>query len=214
MFQKCSVDSVFCSLLSNFVLNNNFLISGYEGEHDSGGIAVYSRDNHGDLGPIGGGGLEGQVAAAIQHPSGNVAFSLDTGMGAVHSYLLDPVGKTAAGMTVDVSSFGMMDEIVDATGKFLLMVDASGKVHVFTIDSATASFSQVSASEPAGNGAHLITMDPSNRFIIVAQSSNQAIPAPPDQITVFTFDPASGATKKLQSYPVGKLPYHMSIVAE
>jgi 6-phosphogluconolactonase (cycloisomerase 2 family) len=50
--------------------------------------------------------------------------------------------------------------------------------------------------------------------VIVAQSSSVGTPPGTDQITVFTFDPASGAMTKLQSYPVGAKPSHMTIVAE
>jgi len=57
-------------------------------------------------------------------------------------------------------------------------------------------------------------MDPSGRFVIVAQSSFLGSPPAPDQITVFTFDPATGAMKKLQSYPVGKAPGRITIVSE
>jgi 6-phosphogluconolactonase (cycloisomerase 2 family) len=103
---------------------------------------------------------------------------------------------------------------VDPTGKFLLGVDGNGTVHVFTLDSATATFGHIGTSEPAGNGANLMAIDPSGRFVIVAQSSNLALSAPPDQITVFTFDPVSGAMKKLQSYPVSKSPARIAIVAE
>ena len=108
-----------------------------------------------------------------------------------------------------------MDEVVDPTGKFLLAIGSTGVVHVFSINPATAAISQIGTSESVGSGANLIAMDPSGRFVMVTQASNQGTPPPPDQITVFTFDPATGAMKKLpKSYPVGKLPARITVVAE
>lgn len=200
-------------LFPNLALNNNFLALSIVGFHGAGGIAVYPRDSNGGLGQGQGTGIQEQSGVALQ-PSGNVAFSLDFSMGAVNSYLLDPMGKAAPGMSLDTSTFGAADETVDATGKFLLVLDMAGSVNVFTIDSATAAFKHIGASDPAGDGANLMAMDPTGRFVIVAQASNQAIPAPPDQITVFTFDPATATMKKLQSYPVGELPFRIAFVSQ
>jgi 6-phosphogluconolactonase (cycloisomerase 2 family) len=159
-------------------------------------------------------GFSDQDRVALPHPAGNIIFSSDSiSIDGMTSYLLDSSGKPTQVATFPIDS-GITDETLDPTGKFLLGVDGNGVVHVFAVNSATAEFSEISASEPAGKGAILMAMDPSGRFVIVAQASNQAIPAPPDQITVFAFDPASGAIKKLQSYPVGKLPLRIAIVAE
>jgi hypothetical protein len=146
---------------------------------------------------------------------GNVAFSSHSGLIGLNSYLLDASGRPSAVMSFG-SDISFVDETFDATGKFLIGLDNTGMVHVFTIDSATAGFGHIDASEPEGDGAHLMAIDPSGRFVIVAQSSNLALSAPPDQITVFTFtfDPVSGAMKKLQSYPVSKSPGRIAIVAE
>jgi 6-phosphogluconolactonase (cycloisomerase 2 family) len=204
----------FCDNPDSLAVNKNFLAVGGVGFHSVGDFSVFPRSANGTLGNAQGLGTDEQGAVAIQHPTGNVAFAIDGSLGAINSYHIDSTGKPAAGSTLFSGTSGFMDEIIDATGKFLLSVDSSGVVHVFTIDSATAAFSQIGTSESAGNGALQIAMDPSGRFVIVTQSSNQATPPPPDQITVFTFDPASGAMKKLQSYPVGKLPFRIAIVTE
>jgi 6-phosphogluconolactonase (cycloisomerase 2 family) len=100
-------------------------------------------------------------------------------------------------------------------------VDSSGAVHVFTIDSTSAGFSLVGTSEPAGDGASplgdgvsLMAMDPSGHFVIVAQSSEGGFLSTPDRLTIFAFDPASGAMRKLQSYPMNKSPFRIAFVAE
>jgi hypothetical protein len=215
MFQPACPPDIDCPvpLFPNLALNNHFLALSVVAFHGAGGISVVARDSNGVLGPLHGGGIEEQTAVALQPPSGNVAFSNDFGAGAINSYLLDSSGMpTQQGFLT--TSFGTVDEKIDPTGKFLLVLDSLGTVHVFRIDSAIAGISEIGASEPAGDGANLIALDPSGRFVIVAQSSNQALSNPPDQITVFSFDQASGAMKKLQSYPVGKLPTQIAIVVE
>jgi 6-phosphogluconolactonase (cycloisomerase 2 family) len=59
-----------------------------------------------------------------------------------------------------------------------------------------------------GGGVDRIVFDPSGHFVFVTQTS-------PDQLTVFSFDPASAAMKKLPAtYPIGKLSVHIAIVSE
>jgi hypothetical protein len=198
-------------LFPNLALNDKFFALSIEGYRGTGGISVYRRDSNGSLTPGGFTGFEGQSAAALQPPAGNVAFSLISGQ--ITSYHLDGSGVPTQAMSLD-PGFDAIDETVDATGKFLLVADSSGAVHVFTIDSTTASFSEISSSETAGDGANLMAMDPSGRFVIVAQSSEGGFLSTPDRITVFAFDPASGTVGKLQSYPMDKSPFRIAFVAE
>lgn len=199
-------------IFPNLALNNNFFALSVEGYRGTGGISIYRRDSNGSLNPGGFTGFEGQSAAALQPSAGNLAFSLVSGI--VTSYHLDPEGTPTQAMALETASFTAQDEAVDATGKFLLVMDDSGAVHVFAIDSATAAFSQIGSSEPAGDGSSFMVMDPNGRFVIVAQSSEGGFLSTPDRITVFSFDPASGAIKKLESYPIDKSPFTIAIVAE
>jgi hypothetical protein len=206
-------------LFPNLALNNNFFALSVEGYRGTGGISIYRRDSNGSLTPGGFTGFEGQSAAALQPPAGNVAFSLISGR--LTSYQLGPNGTPSQAMTLDPAGFDAVDETVDPTGKFLLVVDSSGAVHVFSIDAATADFSPVSTSEPAGDstsvlgdGVNMMAMDPSGRFVIVAQSSEGGFLSTPDRLTVFTFDPGSGAMRKLQSYPMDKSPFRIAFVTE
>jgi hypothetical protein len=202
-----------CLRPNSLALNSNFLAMGTEGFRASGDISVYVRNADGKLVPGGATGFDEQDHVALQRPGGNVAFSSHSGLIGLNSYLLDASGRPSAVMSFG-SDISFVDENFDATGKFLIGLDNTGVVHAFTIDPATADFSQIAASERVGNGADLVALDPSGHFVIVAQSSTQALPAPPDQITVFTFDPASGAMKKPRSYPVSKSPGRIAIVAE
>jgi 6-phosphogluconolactonase (cycloisomerase 2 family) len=57
-------------------------------------------------------------------------------------------------------------------------------------------------------------MDPSGRFVVVSQSASSTnLPGALNQITVFTFDPGTGAMKKLQSYPQPQAPGAIVMVA-
>jgi 6-phosphogluconolactonase (cycloisomerase 2 family) len=122
--------------------------------------------------------------------------------------MIDAAGHPTAGPGVPPSAtLDFIDQVVDPTGKFLLALDTTGVVHIFTVG-ANATLSQIGTSESVGSGADRIAIDSSGRFIIVVQES-------PDQLTVFTFDPASAAIKKLPgTFPVGKLPVRIAIVSE
>jgi hypothetical protein len=198
-------------LFPNLSLNNNFLALSVDGYRGLGGISVYKRDSNGSLTPGGFTGFGTDSAAALQPPAGNVAFSLVVGR--ITSYYLDPNGTPAQAMA-DPTGLDAIDETVDPTGKFLLVLDSSGAVHAFSIFSASATFSELTTSEPAGDGATLMTIDPSGHFVIVAQSSEAGFLPTPDRLTVFTFDPVSGAIKKLQSYPMDKSPFRIAFVTE
>lgn len=201
-------------LLGRLEINDTFFAVAETGFHDSGGLVVISRESSGALRGGHKTGFSDQDRVALPHPGGNIVFSSNSfSTAGLTSYLLDASGNPTAVTSFPMDS-GITDAAVDPTGKFLLGVDGNGSVHVFALDSATGAFSQVGVSEPAGDGADLMAIDPSGRFVIVGQSSNLALSAPPDQITVFTFDPATATMKKLQSYPVGKLPLRIAIVEE
>jgi DNA-binding beta-propeller fold protein YncE len=194
-----------CNEPVSMAVNNSFLVVGTSGFHGAGGILVLPRAANGTLGAPQPGGISESGAVAIQ-PNGNSAFSIDGTLGAIDSWALDAAGHPTAGSGVPPSTLVFIDEVVDPTGKYLLALDNSGVVHILTIG-ANAALSQIGTSESVGSGDR-IAIDPSGHFVIVTQAS-------PDQLVVFTFDPASAAMKKLPgTYPVGKLPVHIAIVSE
>jgi hypothetical protein len=194
-----------CSQPVSIGLNNSFVIVGTSGFHGAGGILVLPRAANGTLGAPQPGGISESGAVAIQ-PNGNSAFSIDGTLGAIDSWALDAAGHPTAGSGVPPSTLVFIDEVVDPTGKYLLALDNSGVVHILTIG-ANAALSQIGTSESVGGGDR-IAIDPSGHFVIVTQAS-------PDQLVVFTFDPASAVMKKLPgTYPVGKLPVRIAIVSE
>jgi len=195
-----------CNAPVSMALNNSFVIVGTSGFHGAGGILVLPRAANGALGTPQPGGSAEQGAVALQ-PNGNSAFGIDSTFGAIDSWTLDAAGHPTAGPGVPPSgTVDFIDEVVDPTGKYLLAVDSTGTVHIFTIG-ANATLSQIGTSEATG-GADRIAIDPSGRFVTVLQES-------PDQVNVFTFDPASAAIKKVPgTFPVGKLPVRIAIVSE
>jgi DNA-binding beta-propeller fold protein YncE len=193
-----------CSQPVSIGLNNSFLVVGLSGFQGAGGILALPRAANGTLGAPQPGGVNESGAVAVQ-PNGNSAFSIDGSLEAIDSWALDAAGHPTAGSGVPPSTLVFIDEVVDPTGKYLLALDNSGVVHILTIG-ANASLSQIGTSESVGSGDR-IAIDPSGHFVIVTQAS-------PDQLVVFTFDPASSDMKKLPgTYQVGKLPVRIAIVS-
>jgi len=195
-----------CATPVSIGLNNSFVVVGMSGFEGAGGILALARAANGTLGAAQPGGVNESGSVAVQ-PNGNSAFSIDGSLGSIDSWALDAAGHPTAGSGVPPSALTFIDEAVAPTGKFLLAVDNTGVVHIFTIG-ANAALSQIGTSESVGSGADRIVFDPTGHFVIVVQEN-------PDQLTVFTFDPASAAMKKLPAtYPVGKLSVHIAVVPE
>jgi DNA-binding beta-propeller fold protein YncE len=196
-----------CAQPVSIGLNNSFVVVGTSGFEGAGGILVLPRAANGTLGAPQPGGVNESGAVAVQ-PNGNSAFSIDGSLGAIDAWALDAAGHPTAGPGVPPSAtLDFIDQVVDPTGKYLLALDNTGLVHIFTVG-ANASLSQIGTSESAGSGAERIAIDPTGHFVIIVQAS-------PNQLVVFTFDPASAAMKKLPgTYPVGKLPVRIAIVSE
>lgn len=203
--QNCEL----CDQPDSMALNNNFVIVGGTGFHGVGDFTVYTRAGTGVLGPEQLVGTDEEGGVAIQHPGGNAAYGIDGIGGDITAFHIDSSGKATGANGFSPITFTFVDETVDPTGRFLLADDGSGTVHVFTIDPATANITQAGTSETAGDLAGQIAMDPSGRFVFLAQSA----PAP-NQITVFSFDPANGAMKKLQAFPLSQAPGIIATVTE
>jgi 6-phosphogluconolactonase (cycloisomerase 2 family) len=203
--QNCEL----CDQPDSMAINNSFVIVGGTGFHGVGDFTVYMRAGNGVLGPEKQVGTDEEGGLSIQHPGGNAAYGIDGTSGDIDAFHIDSAGKaTGANGFTSVTS-PILDEIVDPTGRFLLADDDTGTVHVFTIDPVTANITQAGTSEAAGSQAGQIAMDPTGRFVFLAQSA----PAP-NQITVFSFDPANGAIKKLQAFPLSQVPGIIVTVTE
>jgi hypothetical protein len=193
-------------------LNNNVLIQGGTGFHSVGDFTTYARGANGVLGKAQILGSDAEERVAIQHPTGSFSYALNTDDSSLNEFTIGASGNATPGAQLFTGSG--QDMVIDSTNKFLLVVDNAGIVHVFAIAPADGSVSQIGTSEAAGNGATGIAMDPTGRFVIVTQSATGTnLPSTANQLTVFTFDPASGAMKKLQSYPQSNTPGRVIFVA-
>jgi 6-phosphogluconolactonase (cycloisomerase 2 family) len=194
-----------CDTPTRMAINNSFVLVGTNSFHDAGGIRVLPRAANGTLGTPQPGGTSAPGPVSLQ-PNGNSAFGIDD-IGAIDSWTLDAAGHPTSGPGVPPSGvLGFGNLVVDPTGKYLLAQDSTGVVHIFTIG-ANATLSQIGTSEPVAEGVW-ITFDPSGHFVIVGGEN-------PDQLSVFTFDPASAAIKKVPAtYPIGKLSVNFAIVSE
>jgi 6-phosphogluconolactonase (cycloisomerase 2 family) len=202
----------FCDVPFALALNNNVLVQGGTGFHGVGDFTTYARGAGGVLGKAQILGTDAEERVAIQHPAGNFSYALNTDDSSLSEFTIGASGNATPGTSLFTGTG--QDMVIDPTNKFLLVVDNAGVVHVFTINSASGSVSQIGTSEAAGNGAAGIAMDPSGRFVIVTQSATGTnLPSTANQLTVFTFDPASGAMKKLQSYPQPNTPGAVVVIA-
>ena len=201
-----------CDVPFALALNNNVLIQGGVGFHTVGDFTTYARGANGVLGKAQILGTDAENRVAIQHPAGNFSYALNTDDSNLSEFTIGASGNATPGAQLFTGTG--QDMVVDPTNKFLLVVDIAGVVRVFTIAPANGSLSQIGTSEAAGNGATGIAMDPSGHFVIVTQSATGTnLPSTANQLTVFTFDLASGAMKKLQSYPQPNTPGAVIFVA-
>jgi DNA-binding beta-propeller fold protein YncE len=186
-------------------LNNNVLIQGGTGFHGVGDFTTYARGANGVLGKAQILGTDAEERVAIQHPAGNFSYALNIDDSSLNEFTIGASGNATPGSQLFTGSG--QDMVIDPANKFLLVVDSAGVVHVFAIAPADGSVSQIGTSEAAGNGATGIAMDPSGQFVFVTQSATA------NQITVFTFDEATGAMKKLQSYPQSSTAGRVIVIA-
>jgi 6-phosphogluconolactonase (cycloisomerase 2 family) len=196
----------------SLALNNNFLVQGGVGFHGVGDFTVYARGAGGTLGPAQILGTDAEEAVTIQHPAGSFSYALDTSDFSLNEFTIASSGKATPGAQMFVDS-NPQDILVDNTNKFLLLVDNAGAVHVFTIDPSSGNMSQIGTSEAAGSNPGGMAMDTSGRFVFVPQAANPNFAGSANQITVFTFDPATGAMKKLQSFPQPGPPGGVVVIA-
>jgi hypothetical protein len=199
-----------CDVPSSLALNNGLLVQGGVGFHTVGDFTVYARGAGGVLGPAQILGTSAIGPVAIQHPEGSISYGLDGAIFSLDEFTIAPSGKATPGPQAFVDN--PADILIDNSNKFLLMLDSGGIVHVFTINAGSGALSQIGTSEAAGTTASTFAMDTTGRFVFVSQDANPFSPSALKQITVFSFDPGSGAMKKLQSYPQTASPNRPAVV--
>jgi 6-phosphogluconolactonase (cycloisomerase 2 family) len=177
-------------------------------------MSAYTIQNDGSLGgghgPLGGGHVvDGSAENPAIHPNGKIAYTVGFD---IESFTMDANGMLAQGSSTPPSNpeNGFRAGAIDPTGKFLAAIDNTvqgimeSHISVFSIDPVTGNLTQlvapVSMGVPSGSS---ITFDPSGRFILITHDGGTFSP---NDVMVFSFDPASATVTRIQSAPTGMFP--------
>ena len=140
--------------------------------------------------------------------SGTVAFA--AGGSVIESFVIDEAGTLRPGSKTLDNSGNVQALAIDPTGKFLAAIDTTAlsftdsHVAVFSIDPVTNNLTELGAPVATGEpGGSSITFDPSGRFILITHGGDELFS---NDLTVFSFDPASGTVTRIQSGPTGTNP--------
>jgi 6-phosphogluconolactonase (cycloisomerase 2 family) len=174
-------------------------------------LSAYTIQNDGALG--GGQVLDDFADSLVVHPNGKIAYAVN---GNIERFTIDANGTLGQGSnTLPNSGNYFLAVAIDPTGKFLAAIDNTSQsitdshISVFSIDPVTSSLTQlvapVSMGVPLGSS---ITFDPSGRFILVTHGGGALFP---NDVMVFSFDPASATVTRIQSAPTGTLPGSVAI---
>jgi 6-phosphogluconolactonase (cycloisomerase 2 family) len=136
-------------------------------------------------------------------PSGKYLYVTGdaTSVTSIYAFTIDPatgVASPIAGAVypIDLFSFSIT---TDPAGKFVLAVSngsstSFGLIAVFSIDSATGRLSAAGAASHTGSDPSSLTLDPSGKFVYVANTADATISA-------FALDSASGALSVVAGSP-------------
>lgn len=147
-------------------------------------------------------------------PSGKFAYATNSGSNDVTAYTVD--GATGALVAVNVSgSFntgsGPWKVALSGSGRFLYVSDAgSNAVSAYTVDSSTGALVSVAGSAcsgvtgvsncfAAGTTPHGLAVDPSSKYVYVANSGSTGTSG----ITGYTIEGNTGALTTIASYTTG-----------
>jgi 6-phosphogluconolactonase (cycloisomerase 2 family) len=170
------------------------------------GLSAYTIQNDGAL--DNGQSLGAFADSLVVHPNGKFAYAVN---GNIERFTIDANGILGQGSSTPPNSGNYFQALaIDPTGKFLAAIDNTSQsitdshISVFSIDPLTSSLTQlvapISTGEPLGSS---IAFDPSGRFILITHGGNTLFP---NDVMVFSFDPASGTAAKIQTAPTGTLP--------
>jgi len=141
------------------------------------------------------------------HPGGRVAYAVNLA-GSIEGFTIGANGMLGQGSTTsDDSSGGFEAVAIDPTGKFLAAIDTTStdsRIAVFSINPLTGSLTELGAPLSTGEpGGKSIAFDPGGRFVLITHGNE---PPSPNDVMVFSFDPASATVMKIRSAQTGKSP--------
>jgi 6-phosphogluconolactonase (cycloisomerase 2 family) len=177
-----------------------------------GELSAYTIQNDGSLS---GGQVLHDFAESLSmypnlaiHPNGKIAYAVSFD---IERFTMDANGMLGQGpSTLPNDPNYFQAAAIDPTGKFLAAIDDTmlgimeSHISVFSIDPVTGNLTQlvapVSMGVPLGSS---ITFDPSGRFILITHGTGTLSP---NDVMVFSFDPASATVTRIQSAPTGMSP--------
>ena len=135
------------------------------------------------------------------HPSGSAVYAVNNLQ--IEGFTLSPDRVLSRSFVIPHDNSGGFSAVaMDPTGKFLAAIDNSvsgSHIFVFSIDPMTGSLTELGAPVSIGeSGAGSIAFDPSGRFALITFGGGAT---PPNDVMVFSFDPASGTVANIQSAP-------------
>jgi 6-phosphogluconolactonase (cycloisomerase 2 family) len=197
LFNDCA-----CRPVRSIAVQNSMLFASSTGfpAMSGGPLAVYNIQD-GVLAHMQAIDTDGVWDLAMQ-PSGRVVYAVGSPQG-VEGFVLGPSGALSQSPVTQSKQFSASAVAIDPTGKFLAAIEGAfpvSSITVYSIDPVTAGLAPLSApvltGKPDGNS---IVFDPSGKFVVVTHGA-------PNDVTVFSFDPASGTVTKIQSAPTDGFP--------
>jgi 6-phosphogluconolactonase len=132
-------------------------------------------------------------------PFGRFAYVAGYGDNTVSAYVIDPTTKALSPAQGTQANGGVSPTAVstDPSGRFVFVANygwpGSGTVSAFTINTASGTLTEVAGSPfTAGNGSNSITVDPTGRFVYVANLLN-------DTVTAFYIRPNTGVLMQIDA---------------
>ncbi len=151
----------------------------------------------------------GQPTSVTVHPSAKYAYVVSQALASISAYTIHATtfalteidqNGAIAGTTVPTGS-GPRSVTVDPTGKFAYVANAgAGSVSAYTVGAATGALTPIDADSglagiqnfPAGSGPEVVTVDPSGKFVYVANRSS-------NDIWAYSIDATTGALTALST---------------
>jgi 6-phosphogluconolactonase len=193
------------------------MVGGSDNRAFAGNITAYPRQPNGALRPRINAPTGASTSIAI-HPDGKLVYGVDLsqGQGTLLQLLIAPDGTITGEMSLffldpDGSYRAMA---IDPSGKYLLILEETfalaTRLKVFTIDETIGNLTPVGSPVVTGGvGGNFIAFGPTGASVYVVHGGGTN---PSNDLSVFSFDHASGALTKIQSVPTGgKAPQNISM---
>jgi 6-phosphogluconolactonase (cycloisomerase 2 family) len=206
----CGDGTDFCDQPISMAIHKQLLmVGGGSGDRMmTGNVTAYPRSEAGVLEPRKNSPGGSPTSIAI-HPNGRLVYSVDVsqGQGVLLQLLIAPDGTITGEMSLfQLNVDGSYTAVaIDQTGKYLLTLEETAafatRLKVFTIDETIGNLTPVGSPVVTGGvGGNFIAFGPTGNTVYVVHGGGTS---PSNDLSVFSFDHASGALTKIQSVPTG-----------